>query len=135
MSGEPVNQLQHIIETFNGIDGVRNPVHRRSALIATTFDPTLDHTAQAQRGFPCLQQICFIPKNNEKLTINAIYAMQYLSDRAYGSYLGLKHLGEFMAREMNLDLVEINCIASVLNIGNMDKDLAKKITRKYQNYV
>ncbi len=126
-----VNQLTHIVNTYNGIEGVRNPVHRRSALIATIFDPTQDHTAQPQRGFPCLQQVCFIPAKNQKMSINAIYAMQYLSDRAYGNYLGLERLGHFMGREMGLELNEINCIASVLDIGKMSKAVAKELLDKY----
>ena len=132
--GKPVNQLQHIIDTYNGVDGVRNPVHRRSALIATTFDPLTDHTAQRQRGFPCLQQVCFVPKNG-RLSINAIYAMQYLSDRAYGNYLGLKWLGQFMAIQMNLELSQINCIASVLHLGQMQKRKANEIVSRYKKHV
>ena len=31
-SGQPINQLKHIIDTYNGVEGVRKPVHRRSAL-------------------------------------------------------------------------------------------------------
>ena len=94
--GEKCNQLQKIIDTYNGIEGERKPVHRRSALIATIFDPNLDHTPQAQLGFPCLQQICFVP-SGEHMSMNAIYAMQHHSTRAYGNYLGLMRLGNFMA--------------------------------------
>jgi len=130
--GESVNQLKHIVDTYNGIPGVRNPVHRRSALIATTFDPTLDHSAQPQRGFPCLQQVCFIPNNSSgTLSVNAVYAVQYLSDRAYGNYIGLIRLGQFMAKEMGLKMVELNCIVSVLGIGGMKKSQASKIVGKY----
>lgn len=131
-NAKPFNQLQHIIETYNGTS-TRNPVHRRSALIALTFDPTKDHTSQTVRGFPCLQQVCFVPKGN-KLTLNAIYAMQYLCDRAYGNYLGLQNLGNFMAREMGLELDEVNCIASVLEL-KMSKKNAKIIVEKYRNHV
>lgn len=134
-NGEPINQLKHIIETYNGIEGVRKPVHRRSALIALTFDPALDHTAQAMRGFPCLQQICLVPSKEGKLILNAVYAMQHLSDRAYGNYLGLERLGNFMAEEMGLELTEVNCIASILSIGNMKKHLAKNLVDKYGKYV
>lgn len=130
--GRKINQLKHIIETYNGIPGEREPTHRRSALIATTFDPTLDHSAQRLRGFPCLQQVCFMPNNDTRtLTLNAIYAMQYLSNRAYGNYVGLLRLGEFMAREMGLEMVELNCVVSVLAIGKMKKSLASEIVRKY----
>jgi len=134
-SGRPVNQLKHIIDTYNGVEGIRRPVHRRSALIASTFDPSIDHTAQVLRGFPCLQQICLIPKRNGKMTLNAIYAMQHLADRGYGNYLGLRNLGNFMAKEMGLELDEINCIASVLELGNMSKAAAKEFQRKYEKYV
>jgi len=130
--GRKVNQLEHIINTYNGIPGERNPVHRRSALIATTFDPTLDHTAQPQRGFPCLQQICLLPNADEgTLWLNAIYAMQYLSDRAYGNYIGLMRLGEFMAQEMGLKMSGMTCAVSVLALGKMKKSEASKIVRKY----
>ncbi len=126
------NQLKHIIETYNGIPGIRKPTHRRSALIATTFDPTLDHSAQRMRGFPCLQQVCFLPDSESKtLSLNAIYAMQYLSDRAYGNYVGLIRLGLFMAKEMGLEMVSLNCIVSILGLGGMKKTLASEIVRKY----
>ncbi len=126
--GRGINQLDHILNTYNGIPGVRQPVHRRSALIATTFDPTLDHSAQPQRGFPCLQQVCFLPNSDSgTLSLNAIYAMQYLSDRAYGNYVGLVRLGIFMAREMRLEMVELNCVVSVLGMGKMKKLLASEI--------
>jgi len=130
--GREINQLDHIIKTYNGIPGERKPTHRRSALIATIFDPTLDHSAQRLRGFPCLQQVCFLPNNDLRiLSLNAIYAMQYLSDRAYGNYVGLLRLGMFMAREMGLEMVELNCVVSVLAMGKMKKFLAREIVRKH----
>lgn len=128
---EPVNQLKHITETYNGLEGVRAPVHRRSALIALTFDPELDHTSQPVRGFPCLQQVCFLPTANGTVSVNAIYAMQYLSDRAFGNYVGLIELGKFMASEMNLEFNELQCVASVLNLGKMTKSFAKQLVQKY----
>lgn len=133
--GNAINQLQHILDTYNGIEGVRNPVHRRSALIATTFDPLKDHTAQPQRGFPCLQQVCFIPGKGQTLSVNAIYAMQYLSDRAYGNYLGLQRLGNFMAERMGLKLQRVNCIASVLGLGKMKKADGRELLNKFEEYV
>lgn len=130
--GRKINQLEHIIETYNGIPGLREPTHRRSALIATIFDPTLDHSAQRLRGFPCLQQVCFLPDSGSKtLSLNTIYAMQYLTDRAYGNYIGLLRLGVYMAREMGLEMVNLNCMISVLGVGKMKKSLACEIVRKY----
>lgn len=131
-SGTPINQLQHIIDTYNG-KYTNTPVHRKSALIALTFDPTRDHTSQKLRGFPCMQQVCFVPNGN-KLTLNAIYAMQYLCERAYGNYIGLQNLGNYMASQMGLELESVNCIASVLKL-DMTKSNANKLLEKYTPYV
>jgi len=130
LGGNGVNQLQHIIETYNGVDGVRGPVHRRSALIATIFDPALDHTPQPMLGFPCLQQVCFVP-HGSRMHMNAVYAMQYLCSRAYGNYVGLMRLGNFMASEMGLDFEYMNCMLSVLELQNMSKATAKEFVEKY----
>lgn len=125
------NQLKHIIDTYNGIEGERKPVHRRSALIATIFDPFIDHTARPQLGFPCLQQVCFLPDGNS-LHMNAIYAMQHIDTRAYGNYTGLMRLGNYMAHEMGLSFDYLNCMISVLAISSsMTKSAAKEIVGKY----
>ena len=132
--GEKCNQLQKIIDTYNGIEGERKPVHRRSALIATIFDPKLDHTPQAQLGFPCLQQICFVP-SGEHMSMNAIYAMQHHSTRAYGNYLGLMRLGNFMAEELGLEFTHLNCMISTLALGQkMRKIQARELVEKYVTY-
>lgn len=123
----PFNQLQHIIDAYN-----RN-VGRRSTFIASIFEPMKDHTFQRRRGFPCLQQVCFVPKG-DKLDLNAIYAMQHLCNRAYGNYLGLQNLGNFMAGEMGLKLDKVNCIASVLKL-KMTKTKAREIINSYGSYV
>jgi len=69
------------------------------------------------------------------MDLNAIYAMQHLSNRAYGNYLGLQNLGDFIAGEMKLELDEVNCIASVLELGKMTKSTAKEFANKYREYV
>lgn len=126
----PVNQLQHIIDTYN------SGIHRRSALIATIFDPTLDHKATPLLGFPCLQQVCFTPNaKNKELSLNAIYAMQYIDIRAYGNYLGLVNLGMFMAKEMNLKFCQLNCMLSVAALGKMTKAEVRGLVDKYSDRV
>jgi thymidylate synthase len=106
-ASEPVNQLQHIIDTY------RQGNHRRSALQAAVFDPTRDHTNCRQQGFPCLQQVAFVPVEDEGLCVTGFYPTQYLFERAYGNYLGLCRLGRFMADQMGLPFARMVCIASV----------------------
>lgn len=111
-----VNQLDHIIATYK-----ERGNHRRSALQASIFDPSKDHTHQRQRGFPCLQQVSFIPLEDSKLAVTGFYATQYLFEKAYGNYLGLHGLGLFMAHELDLELAQLNCIASVVKLGDPTK--------------
>ena len=106
MAHGDVNQLDHIIKTWNSGN------HRRTALQASLFDPHRDHTDQRQRGFPCLQQVAFARVGIDGLSVTGFYATQYMFQRAYGNYLGLCQLGQFMAHEMNLRLQRMVCIAT-----------------------
>jgi len=110
-ASKPVNQLDHIIETF------RRGNHRHSALQASIFDPTRDHTHNRRRGFPCLQQVAF-DASDGNLEVTGFYALQHHVPKAYGNYLGLCWLGRFMAHQMGLRLSQVTCIASSLKLGD-----------------
>lgn len=110
----PVNQLQHIIDTYRGGN------HRHSALQASIFDPTRDHTNAKQRGFPCLQQVAF-GVDDGRLEVTGFYALQHHISKAYGNYLGLCWLGRFMAQQMGLTLSQVTCVASLLKLGDYTK--------------
>lgn len=113
-SGEKVNQLEHIINTWNGGN------HRGSALQIAVFDPRVDHSNMRQRGFPCLQQIALHPEgaNGENgLALVGFYATQTLVEKAYGNYLGLYRLGAFLAKEMGMTLRNVVCVAASLKLS------------------
>ncbi len=112
---EKVNQLEHIIRTYKGGN------HRRSALQASVFDPSIDHTHQRRRGFPCMQQVAFAPHGNYELSVTGFYATQHLFERAYGNYLGLCNLGHFIAHELGLQLTQMTCVANVAKLGDVNK--------------
>jgi hypothetical protein len=101
------NQLEFIITEYNA-----RPRVRRSMWQASIFDPKRDHVRSAQLVFPCLQHVSFVP-NNGGLIINAFYATQQIFEKAYGNYLGLCRLGNFMAHEMGLTLEQMNCVIGV----------------------
>ena len=113
------NQLSWIIEQYLGNNAIR-----RSALQASIFDPARDHVPDAQLGFPCLQQVSFVP-DGEHLVMNAIYAKQSLFKKAYGNYLGLCRLGQFMAGEMKLSLERVNCFIGVEELETISKSSAE----------
>ena len=89
-------------------------------LQATTFDPERDHVANAQLGFPCLQQVSFEP-TTVGLVVNAFYATQQIFDKAYGNYLGLAQLGTFMAHELEMPLARLNVMVGVAKLERIKK--------------
>ena len=109
------NQLEWILSQHKSRKGVR-----RSMFQATTFDPDRDHVRDAQLGFPCLQQVSFEP-TAAGLVINAFYATQQIFDKAYGNYLGLAHLGAFMAHEMNIPLTRLNVMVGIAKLERISK--------------
>lgn len=110
-----VNQLERVLEIWEKAeDKGRHPRH--SALQATIFDPAKDHHGMALCGFPCLQQVSF-DYHGDQLTVNAYYPTQYLFDRGYGNYLGLCHLGQFMAAQMDLRFAALICFIGRCHLG------------------
>jgi hypothetical protein len=102
------NQLDQVIGTY--LDGNR----RRSALQASVIVPQVDLNGARRLGFPCMHHVAFLANNRRRtLRIVGFYPMQYLYERAYGNYLGLIRLGQFMAREMTLELDSMSCVSVV----------------------
>ena len=114
----PVNQLEHILSGWN------SGLHRHSALQAAIFDPKRDHVRNRVLGFPCLHQVAFTPGSiggKKGLFVTGFYATQHIFEKAYGNYLGLCRLGQFMSAEMGLPLLGMNCIAAKGRIGDHTK--------------
>lgn len=101
------NQLGFALDTYLARRGVR-----RSVLQVGVFNPNLDHSVAAQRGFPCLQHVTFAPTDTG-LHVNAFYATQYLVERAYGNYVGLCRLGRFVAHELGLPLIRMTSFTGI----------------------
>lgn len=115
-----VNQLQFVIDLLK-----RDRRPRESALQITCFDPAKDHTGQPVRGFPCLQQVSIAYDDDGRLAVNAFYPMQYIFDRAYGNYLGLCHLGEFLAHETQLRFSRLTCFIGKPELGEPNEHAAR----------
>jgi len=123
------NQLEYIISQYKSRPGVR-----RSMFQASIFDPARDHVPNRRLGFPCLQHVSFVPQKNI-LILNAFYATQQLFNKAYGNYLGLCRLGDFMAHEMGLSFERMNCFVGVAKMDNIPKkcptlEQLKKVARQ-----
>lgn len=114
-----VNQLEHIINTWHKGN------HRHSALQLGILDPSIDHTNQRVKGFPCLHQVSITPLGTNGINgfvITGFYATQYIFEKAYGNYLGLFRLGKFISNELGIELKQVNCIAGLANLGGSSKE-------------
>ena len=56
--------------------------------------------------------------------MNAFYATQYIVERAYGNYIGLCRLGQFVGHEMELPLVRLTCFTGVAECDMAKTSLA-----------
>lgn len=109
------NQLEFIIEHCRKRT-------RRAMLQASVFDPVRDQTGAALQGFPCLQQVSFVPDFRlNTLSLNAFYATQQLFVKAYGNWLGLCRLGAFVANETGLHFTTLNCFAGIQKMDERPK--------------
>jgi hypothetical protein len=130
LSTESKNQLLQIVSLWPK-EG-KGPRPRQSALQVAIFDPVKDHNGSPRSVFPCLQQVSFTYDNAGGLAVNAYYPSQYIFDRAYGNYLGLCHLGYFMARELRLQLVRLNCFIARPELGDVTKEAVRGLQRTVQ---
>src|SRR5262249_52342487 len=115
--GKPksVDQLSFVIDLLKK----RKKWPRQSALQIACFDPAKDHTGQPVRGFPCLQQVSLAYDDDGRFAMSAYYPTQYIFDRAYGNYLGLCNLGQFLAKETGLTFARLTCFIGRPELGDV----------------
>lgn len=118
-SEENPNQLEFLLNQYLSRDAVR-----RSMLQVGIFNPAKDHSAAAQKGFPCLQHVTFAPSGDE-LSVNAFYASQFLVERAYGNYVGICRLGQFVAHELGLKLSRVTFFSGIAKCEGSKRELEK----------
>ena len=129
------NQLEQIISTYTN-----NNIHRKSALQVSIFNPLKDHRKTPFLVFPCLQHVIFTPLGDGSLAVTGIYAKQYLFKKAYGNYLGLCRLGQFVAHELGMNLTQMNCYVadaemetSKTQINDLRDELKKRLNELGQD--
>ena len=128
---EENNQLEKIITTY-----VDKGIHRTSALQISIFDPLKDHRKTPFLVFPCLQHVIFTPIGNNSLAVTGIYAKQYLFKKAYGNYLGLCRLGQFVAHELGMTLAQMNCYVADAEVEiskTQANDIKNKLKRRLKD--
>lgn len=111
------NQIENIIRTL-----AEERIRRDSALQASIFDPSRDHSAAAYQSFPCMQHMTFLrTPDRQSLVLNAFYATQQIVRKAYGNFLGLCRLGQFVASEAGLVFDRLNVYVGSEKLGGLGR--------------
>lgn len=129
-----VNQLEFVITEWCKRLGKGQGI-RESALQLGCLDPVKDHTGQALRGFPCLQQVSFAKRERDGLIVSAYYPIQYIFDRAYGNLLGLCHLGAYVAQATGLNLQQLNVFVANPTLFGRKKGITKTGLKEFADSV
>jgi len=117
--GEPFNQLEYIVDR---LIKQRKP-RERGGPMSSAYEVGLTVPAGGNlrvqapgkdrniMSFPCLSQISFT-LDGDVLNLAALYRNQFFVTRAYGNYVGLARIGDFIAHETDAQLGEVLCVAT-----------------------
>jgi hypothetical protein len=118
---EPFNQLEYIVDRLvrqrkprkGGRGGALSSAYEVGLTVPDGGELRVQAPGQDRRlmSFPCLSQISFTLEG-DTLNLAALYRNQYFVTRAYGNYLGLARIGDFISREVGVELGEIVCLAT-----------------------
>jgi thymidylate synthase len=114
-----INQLEHIITMLND----RSRTHSSAYTIQIT-NPK-DHTNYV-RGGPCLHYILLqLDRQGKKKILNllAVYRNHDFAVKAYGNYVGLGHLMEFLCSQTDYHLGKLSCLSSHAFIAPNHKNI------------
>lgn len=131
-----VNQLENIIRKING--GKASRVVHELAMEnpsiegiegATFYNPDKDRNCSRYMSFPCLSYVSIKPESVEKgggrIHMTALYRNHYFIGRAYGNYLGLGWLLEFLCDATARKPGELLCISSMARLESPPDGLPK----------
>lgn len=94
-SGAPVPQLQNVLTRLK--KEVRNPAPKSSSYEISVYSPGLD---AAYMSFPCLSHLSFKYDHHRGLLhLTALYRNHTYLSHAYGNFVGLGRLIQFVCRE------------------------------------
>lgn len=121
-SDPPLNQLEALVLKLTNEVMARSPKSSRYevAIEHPEFDAVTpggevrvqspEHD-KSPMGFPCMSHLSFTLVGGE-LHLTAVYRNQHFIARAYGNYVGLARLVEFVANETGCTPGEILCVAT-----------------------
>lgn len=121
-----IDQLGIIIDNINN----RN-VNYRASHVLIIPEPNKD--INRIMGAPCLNYLTVQVENTDRdgqktISLLAVYRNHDFRGRAYGNYLGLCKLLQYIATETHSNLGSITCVSSHANVPNDKRELLKIAT-------
>lgn len=106
--GEHANQLVDVVKKLRA--ELASSTNRSSRYECAIYNPAKD--AGKTGSFPCLSNVAFhLDSHGGRLHVLATYRNQYLVQRAYGNYLGLTGLRDYVAQATDLQPGELLVVA------------------------
>ena len=125
---EPIDQLGNIIDSING----RTVNYGKSYVIVIPY-PNRD--GRRIMGAPCLNYITVqvegSPQTGMSISLLAVYRNHDFLKRAYGNYLGLCKLLQYIAAETNSNLGRVTCISSHAYVPFKKNDI-KRLAKSFK---
>jgi thymidylate synthase len=133
-SGQPVPQLQNILTRLQSEVGKRAP--KSSSYEIAIYSPGLD---AAYMSFPCLSYLSFkYDRSLGQIHLTALYRNHTFLSHAYGNFVGLGRLIEFVCRQTGTtpgELVSISSHADAEIVGGRKthvRDAVKQVRKVLQ---
>lgn len=105
------NQVENTIYKLIEAKSKPRPIKVRYEM--SIYDPSLDKASYI--GFPCMSFISLKIRGNF-LDMTVLYRNQFFGSKAYGNYLGLGRLLEFISRSSGYEVGKLTCIATHANL-------------------
>jgi hypothetical protein len=103
---QPLNQIERVIRRIESETARDNP--KSSIYELAIYHPELDRTIM---GFPCLSYMSLTLLDG-RLHMTALYRNQHFIRKAYGNYVGLARLLQFICDESKCQVEEIMYVAT-----------------------
>ena len=129
-SGTTVNQLADLVRKLRVENESTRPKSARYEVsleqpgTVPIFDPERDTSAMA---FPCLSLLSFQLDHGQQLHTVAHYRSQYLLQRAYGNYLGIAGLMQYVATAAGLRPGRLTVVAGMATADRVNKALIGRV--------
>jgi len=127
--GRSINQLECTIEKL--LETQSGMPRYKSTYEVSVYRPQNDRFIR--RGAPCLSHLSFKLENGA-LFLTVVYRNHFYIERAYGNFIGLGRLIDFVAKESKLSVGKLTCVSTHAELG-FSKSSVMSLMNSCANYL